>query len=103
MITGAVQKSQPKESLADALLVQRLLLPRFFYSLPNVSYSYWSPSPGPSQTYPIGQNAPPSGPKLDLRMKNLEQFVSYLEDGILSQEEFDSQKKIVVLYLNSLA
>jgi hypothetical protein len=47
--------------------------------------------------------APLSWKKLDLTMKNLEQLCQLqklLEDGVLSQKEFDSQKKIVVLSLN---
>ena len=78
MITGAVQKSQPKDSLTDVFVSAATAVARVF---------------SPSQ-------------KVDLRMKNLEQLrqlQKLLEDGILSQEEFESQKKIVVLSLNNLA
>ena len=36
-------------------------------------------------------------------LEQLRQLQKLLEDGVMSQEEFDSQKKIVVLSLNSFA
>ena len=95
MITGTVQKSQPqKESLTDAFVSAATAIAKAF---------------SPSQASIVGtetQKVPFSpGKKLDLRMKNLEQLrqlQKLYEDGILSQEEFDAQKKIVVLSLNHL-
>ena len=92
MITGTVQKSQPqKESLTDAFVSAATAIAKAF---------------SPSQASVETQKVPFSpGKKLDLRMKNLEQLrqlQKLYEDGILSQEEFDAQKKIVVLSLNHL-
>ena len=60
--------------------------------------------PPTSAVATVSQRAPHPPPpllekKLDQRMKNLEQLrqlQKLLEDGVLSHEEFDSQKKIVV-------
>ena len=95
MITGAVQKSQPKESLTDAFVSAATAIAKVF------SPSQASVATTETQKVPFSP-----GIKLDLRMKNLEQLrqlQKLLEDGILSQEEFDSQKKIVVLSLNHLS
>ena len=95
MITGATKISQPKESLTDAFVSAATAIAKV------LSPSQASVSSADSQKVPLSP-----GKKLDLRMKNLEQLrqlQKLFEDGILSQEEFDSQKKIVVLSLNHLA
>ena len=94
MITGSVKRnSQPKESLSDA-----------FASAATAIAKVLSPIPSVNQAKSADDQATFSpGKKLDLRMKNLEQQLQQLlEDGILSQEEFASQKKIVLCSLNKL-
>ena len=95
MITGSVKRnSQPKESLSDA-----------FASAATAIAKVLSPIPTVTQTKGAESQATFSpGKKLELRMKNLEQLrqlQQLLEDGILSQEEFASQK-IVLCSLNKL-
>ena len=100
MITEAVQKSQPKDSLTDVFVSAATVFAKVF-SLSQMSAVATGVPPTPPHPPP-----PPPGKKVDLRMKNLEQLrqlQKLLEDGILSQEEFESQKKIVVLSLNNLA
>jgi hypothetical protein len=94
MITVAVAKSQPKESLTDAFVSAAIAIAKAF------SPSQASVAATETQNIPFSP-----GKKLDLRLKNLEQLQQLqklYKDGILSQEEFDSQKKIVVLSLNHL-
>ena len=93
MITGTVHKPQQKESLADAFAsaataIAKVFTPPSCSDAASRSQMHCSPSK-----------------KVDLRMKNLEQLhqlQQLLEDGILSQEEFASQKKIVLTSLDQL-
>ena len=94
MLTG-VQKSKQKESLSDALTSAAFAVAKVF-----------SPSqPSLSENVPANQGTFSPSKKIDLQMKNLEQLrqlQQLKEDGILSQDEFQSQKKIVLMALNSL-
>lgn len=96
MITGSVKRnSQPKESLSDAFASAVTAIAKVLSPIPNVTQAKGAEN---QATFSPGK-------KLELRMKNLEQLrqlQQLLEDGILSQEEFASQKKIVLCSLNKL-
>ena len=93
MFTGGLQK-QPKESLADA-----------FASAATAIAKAFSPKhDGDGATTGRSVHFSP-GKKVDIRMKNLEQLrvlQSLMEDGILSEDEFSEQKRIVLQSLNNL-
>lgn len=91
MITG-VKHSKQKESLTDALTSAAVAVAKVF-----------SPSSENSKPLPLSQFSPSK--KIDLRMKNLEQLrqlQQLKEDGIISPDEFHSQKKIVLTSLSNL-
>lgn len=94
MFTGGLQK-QPKESLADA-----------FASAATAIAKAFSPKPHSDDSATTGRSVHFSpGKKVDIRMKNLEQLrvlQSLMEDGILSEDEFSEQKRIVLQSLNNL-
>ena len=94
MITGPVPKRQKKESLSDAFAsaasaIAKVLSPTLASSVVDSSKYQFCPSK-----------------RVDLRMKNLVQLCKLkqpLDDGILTHEELNSQKKIVLMSLNNLA
>ena len=88
MITGL--KSKQKESLTEVFTSAAVAIAKAF-------------SPSSENYNPTAQFSPSK--KITLRMKNLDQLrqlQQLQEDGILSQEEFQSQKKIVLESLNNL-
>ena len=94
MFTGGLHK-QPKESLVDAftgaatVIAKAIVAPKALQDVTATEHSvHFSP-----------------GKKVDIRMKNLEQLrvlQNLMEDGILSQDEFTEQKRIVLQSLNNL-
>ena len=100
MITG-VHKVKQRESLSDALATAAIAVAKAF-----------SPPPAEEteKSSKLSENCSPihsfsPSKKLNLRMKNLEQLrqlQQLKEGGILSAEEYQSQKKIVLMSLNNL-
>ena len=91
MFTGVVPKHSRKDTLSDAFASAATAIAKAL-------------SPSPLGEIPKSTQFSPSK-KIDLRMKNLEQLrqlQQLREDGILSQEEFQSQKKIVIASLDNL-
>ena len=90
MITGNIQRNQKRESLTDA-----------FVGAATAIAQVLSPTSVPKGSSPFSPSK-----KINLRMKNLEQLrqlQQLYKDGILSEDEFDSQKKIVLTSLDTLA
>lgn len=90
MITG-VQKPKQRDSLTDAFTSAAVAIAKVF-SPSSENGSSTTTSFSPSK-------------QINLRLKNLEQLrqlQQLQEDGVLSQEEFHSQKKIVLSSLNNL-
>ena len=91
MITGPAQKQPNKNSLTEALTSAACAVADAF---------------SPTRTVPPQQVKHGSPSKIvDVRMKNLEQLrmlQSLLDDGVLNQEEFLAQKRIVLQSLNNL-
>ena len=91
MITG-VDKCKRRESLSDVLADAAIAVTKVF-----------SPKSVNENSGPLSTFSPSK--KIDLRLKNLEQLRQLQrlqEEGILTQEEFQSQKKIVLGSLNNL-
>lgn len=92
MFSGGLQK-QPKESIVDAFTGAATVIAKAIVN------------PKALQDVTDTERFSP-GKKVDIRMKNLEQLrilQKLREDGILSQDEFTEQKRIVLQSLNNLA
>lgn len=89
MITGP-EKSKRRESLSDALAGAAIAVTKAFSPPASENCSHMSQG-----------NVSPSK-KIDLRLKNLTQLQQLQDEGVLNQEEFLSQKKIVLMSLNNL-
>ncbi len=95
MITGVTQRQPCKESLTDV-----------FRSAASAIADVWSPRADRTVASTPPQRVTCSPSKtVDIRMKNIEQLRSLQrlrEDGILTEEEFQTQKQIVLQSLNTL-
>ena len=93
MFNGGIPK-QPKESIVDAFTGAATVIARAIVNpkdLQNEEHNSVRFSPNK---------------KVDIRMKNLEQLrvlQNLMEDGILNQDEFAEQKRIVLQELNNLS
>ena len=96
MITGSVQKQPRRESLTDV----------FTSAATAVANAFSSTRIDQSAETPLSQQVKCSPTKtVDIRMKNLEQLrvlQGLREDGILTEDEFLSQKRIVLQSLSNL-